>query len=90
MPGLLGGGSEFTCRYHPTTSLFKLDQPLAVDAPPPWGVVHNVAVPGSAFPISQVSPTFIAVVMWYCPICTYTELHYVPAGSEAADSMAAG
>ena len=66
-----------TCRYHADTNLIQVEQPLALTSPPPHQVIFGIHSPRG--PVAQTSPASVAVTAWYCPICTYLELHYVPA-----------
>ena len=76
--GLLGQVDRKTCRYHPDTDLIQIGQPLALTEPPPHLVVQRVTSPGNPYPHAQTSPASVAITAWYCPVCTYLELHYVP------------
>ena len=78
--GLLGNPTTpfvRTCRYHVTTELIQVERQLSLSVPPPHQVIFNVQTPQGTQ--AQTSPDAIPVWAWYCPICTYLELHYVPA-----------
>ena len=65
------------CRYHPNQELQAVPGTYALLDPPPYTVVRGVTggLLGGA-PVDRVSPTSIKVYAWYCPLCTYLELHY--------------
>lgn len=73
--GLLGPAPvPKTCRYHPETPLISVAEgkAFALLFPPPY-YVHDA---GGSPQTLQVSPYNLTVYAWYCPLCSYVELHY--------------
>lgn len=64
-----------TCRYHPDHALVLVPQQFALLVPPPYPVAPDAPeIMGATG--RHVSPSNIALWAWYCPVCSYVELHY--------------
>jgi hypothetical protein len=66
---------EPACRYgHGALQRYD-DAVLCLPEQPPWSIAmprHSAKV----HPVPEVEPARVVVVLWWCPVCSYMELHH--------------
>ena len=71
--GVLGKVSVHkVCKYHPEQSMLEVPQILALLYPPPFPIIDS----GDSPPTYTAQPGHMRVHVWFCPYCTYLELHH--------------